>query len=54
MEKQVIIFNIPDSKKHSVRYDTKQEDAAVKSIYVSRIVLGNTIPKALRVTIEEV
>lgn len=53
MEKQVIIFVAPVPKVHSVRYDCKDPDAAVSTIYVRRSVLSGQIPKTLTVTIED-
>jgi hypothetical protein len=54
MEKQVVIFDVPEAKKHSVCYKTKQDDPAITSIYVMRSHLGNPAPKKIKVTIEEV
>jgi hypothetical protein len=54
MEKQVIVYDKSDPKKHSVRFNTSEDDAAIDSIYIKRTHLGNPIPKKLKVTIEEV
>jgi len=53
MEKQVIIFDKPESKKHSICYKPSQEDPAMTSIYVMRSHLGVPPPLKLKVTIEE-
>lgn len=55
MKTQVVVFDIPKSKKHSVRYDTTEVEPAVSSIYVSRACFDNEpTPKKLKVTIEDV
>lgn len=54
MEKQEIIFDSMEGKKHSVRYNTSNKKAAVSSIYVSREVLDGKAPRKIKVTIEEV
>ena len=54
MEKKVIVFDKPESKKHSVCYKTSQEDPAVTSIYVMRSHLGIPLPLKIKVTVEEV
>ena len=54
MEKQTIIFDHLEPKKHSVRYETLDLDAAIGTIYVKRMALGNPVPKKIRLTIEEV
>ncbi len=53
MEKQVIVFDSSDPKKHSIRFNTSQDKAAIESIYVRREVLGKSVPTKLKVTIEE-
>ena len=54
MEKQVIIFDQTDPKKHSVRYNTSDKStSAVESIYIKRSHLGLAYPKSIKVTIEE-
>jgi hypothetical protein len=54
MKEQVIIFDVPEGKKHSVCYKTRQDSPAVTSIYVMRSHLGLTVPKKLKVVISEV
>ena len=52
---QVVIFDTPKSKKHSVRFDTSEPEPAVSSIYVSRKCFdGEAVPKKLKVTIEDI
>jgi hypothetical protein len=53
MQKQIIIFDRPEDKKHSVCYKTGEENPAVTSIYVMRSHLGNPLPKKIKVTVEE-
>lgn len=53
MEKQVIIFDKPEGKKHSICYKTSQNDPAIQSVYVMRSHLGNIPPKKIKITIEE-
>ena len=54
MLKQEIIFSKPDLKKHSIRYFTEGENAAIESIYVRKEQLGTPVPKKLKMTLEEV
>lgn len=54
MNKQEIVFEIKEDKKHSVCYKTKNADAAVTSIYVMRKNLGTPVPNKIKITIEEV
>jgi hypothetical protein len=54
MEKIIVTFPIRSDKKHSIRYDCKDQDAAVSAIYISRKALGSIAPKAVKITIEEV
>ena len=55
MEKQEIIFTESEPKKHSVRFKTKDQEAACSDIYIRRSALGSSgVPKKLKVTIEEV
>ena len=54
MEKQVIVFDKVIPKKHSVRFDTTDPEAAVSSIYIKRDCLGSSTPKKVCITIEEV
>jgi hypothetical protein len=54
MEKQTIVFDKPEGKKHSVCYKTSQQEPAVTSIYVMRTALGSPVPRKIKVTIEEV
>ncbi len=53
MEKQTIIFDEAEPKKHSVRYNTKQEGTAIDSIYVKRSALGASYPAKVVLTLEE-
>lgn len=54
MEKQVIVFDKPEGKKHSVCFKTSQTDPAISAVYVMRSHLGGKVPKKIKVTIEEV
>jgi hypothetical protein len=54
MEKQTVVFSISEPKKHSVRFSNKEPDVAVSDIYIKRSALGSSVPKKIRVTIEEV
>jgi hypothetical protein len=53
MDKQVIVFDIPEPKKHSICYKTKKDGAAISSVYIMRSALGSSIPKKIKITIEE-
>jgi hypothetical protein len=54
MNKQVVIFDKSEKKKHSVCFKTSQNDPAVTSIYVMKSALGSPSPIKIKVTIEEV
>ena len=55
MNKQEVVFEQSEPKKHSVCFKTNQVKPAVVSIYVMRTAFaGSTIPKKIKVTIEEV
>ena len=54
MEKQVIIFDTADPKKHSIRFNTSDLEAATASIYLKKTIIGTPVPKKIKVTIEEV
>jgi len=54
MDTQVIIFDEPVHKKHSVRFDTSDKDAIISSVYVKRGCFGVVAPTKLKVTIEDV
>lgn len=41
-------------KKHSVRYDTKDPDAFVQSIYIRKAALTTPYPADVKITMEEV
>ncbi len=47
-----IPMKINSEKKHSVRYDAIDKDAAVQSVYVMRTGLPDNIPQTLTVKIE--
>jgi len=53
MEKQEIILDVKAPKKHSVCYKTLKSNVAVFSVYVMRNYLGPSVPKAIKITIEE-
>jgi hypothetical protein len=53
MEKQVIIFDDMEPKKHSVRYNTSNKEAAIDSVYIKRTAIGSTVPVKVKITIEE-
>lgn len=54
MEKQEVIFDKSEKKKHSVCFKTTQINPAVTAIYVMKLSLGTPVPKKIKVTIEEV
>jgi hypothetical protein len=54
MEKQEVIFDKSEGKKHSVCYKTSQENPAISSIYIMRSALGGSVPKKIKCTIEEI
>ena len=45
-------MKINSEKKHSVRYDAVDKDAAVTSVYVMKTVLPINIPKNITIKIE--
>ncbi len=47
-----IPMKINSEKKHSVRYDAVDKDAAIQSTYVMRTSLPNKIPQILTVKVE--
>lgn len=51
-EKLTIVFDQPDGKKHSTRFDSSDKDAAVSTIYVRKPFFQSA--KKIRVTLEEV
>jgi len=53
MEKQEIILDVKAPKKHSVCYKTLKPGVAVFSVYVMRSCMGSSVPKAIKITIEE-
>jgi hypothetical protein len=54
MEKQTVVFETKEMKKHSVCYKTKQSGAAVISIYVMKTAFASgKVPDKIKVTIEE-
>lgn len=55
MEKQEVVFNTSEPKKHSVRFKTKDPEAAISDVYIRRSAFGSgDIPKVIKITIEEV
>jgi hypothetical protein len=54
VEKQVVVFDSSEEKKHSVCFKTSQERPGVTSIYIMKSCLGQPYPKKVKVTIEEV
>ncbi len=52
----MIVLTIPmkinSEKKHSVRYDAVDKDAAIQSTYVMRSSLPNSIPQTLTIKVE--
>lgn len=54
MEKHVVVLKYAEDKKHSVIFKPLDPDAAVTSIYVMRRCLGSSIPKQIKMTLEEV
>ena len=53
MNKFVVVLPIKTSKKHSVRYDSKDKEALVTTIYISNNAFQDEAPKAVKITIEE-
>jgi hypothetical protein len=53
VNKQTIVLDKVLPKKHSVRYDTSDKEAAISTIYLMRSALGSSIPKVIKVTVEE-
>ncbi len=49
--KQSVIFDTYEEKKHSVCYNTTQENPAVTSIYVMKTALPKPYPKKITVTL---
>ncbi len=47
-----ITMKINSEKKHSVRYDAIDKDAAIQSTYVMRTSLPNVIPQSITVSVE--
>lgn len=47
-----IQMKINSEKKHSVRYDATDKDAALTSVYVMRSFLPSKIPQALTIKVE--
>lgn len=47
-----IPMKINSEKKHSVRYDAVDNDAAVMSIYVMKTAIVNPIPQTITVKVE--
>lgn len=48
-----VVLSEPDEKKHVVRFNSDEDDAAMSSVYISKAAikeLGN--PKSVRITIE--
>lgn len=45
------VMKIYEEKKHSVRYNAKDEDAACSSVYIAKSALPKPFPKELVVTI---
>jgi len=55
MEKQEIICNLYEEKKHSIRYNGLGNDPAIASVYVMKVAFaGHNAPKQIKITIEEV
>ena len=52
-EKNIVIFNTREEKKHSVCYKTDDKDAAVTSIYVMKRAFKK-MPTTVKVTIEPI
>jgi hypothetical protein len=53
MEKQTVVFDIVEPKKHSICFKTDDPDAPIKSVYVMRAKLGEVTPEKIRITLEE-
>lgn len=55
MKEQIIIFDTPIAKKHSIRYDTSDKTAAVSSVYIKRTAFGTEpVPEKVKVVITSV
>jgi hypothetical protein len=51
MKTQVIIFDKPEPKKHSICYKTTQDSPAITSVYVMKTHLGGKVPGKIKVTV---
>lgn len=54
MEKIVVVFDQLEPKKHSLRFNSSEQEPAVSSIYVSRKAFVGEVPTKIKITIEEV
>ena len=53
MNKQEVIFDTCEPKKHSVCYKTSQQNPAVTSIYIMKTALGQQFPAKIKMILEE-
>jgi hypothetical protein len=54
MDKQIVVFDSKEMKKHSVCYKTKQANAAIKSVYIMKTAFASgKVPDKIKITIEE-
>ena len=54
MEKLTIVYKESVDKKYSVRFSNRSPGVAISDIYIKRSALGETVPRKIRVTVEDV
>lgn len=53
MQTQTVTLRLTEAKKHSVRYDAQDPDAAVRTLYVNKAQLGSSpYPAKLTLTLD--
>lgn len=50
----ITTLHFKDEKKHSIRYDTDEDDAAVQTIYIMKKAMDKPWPKVITVSIAEI
>lgn len=53
MLKEIFFYTV-EPKKHSIRFDTKEKDSPISTIYVAKEFFPEGTPKALRVELEAI
>jgi len=51
MQPRHTTLHITEPKKHSVRYDNRSEDAAIRTLYISKSALPTPFPQIVEITI---